>query len=137
VHVFRNMIDHGIETPEERLAAGKREFGLIQCKIRQSGNELTLSVSDDGRGIDAAKVLRVAESKGLIAPGQGGLMTAEEIYGLLFMDSLSTKDEVSALSGRGVGLSAVKAEVERLGGTIEVGSKPGRGSRFKFHLPLA
>jgi two-component system chemotaxis sensor kinase CheA len=137
VHVFRNMIDHGIETPEERLAAGKRELGLIQCKIKQTGDEVTLAVSDDGRGIDAAKVLRVAQSKGLLSPEQGKDMPAEDVYGLLFMDSFSTKEEVSALSGRGVGLSAVKAEVQRLGGDIEVSSKPGQGSKFKFRLPLS
>ena len=137
VHVFRNMIDHGIETPEERLAAGKRELGLIQCQIEQCGDEVRLAVSDDGRGIDAAKVLRIAESKGLLSPEQAKNMSVEEVYGLLFRDSFSTKDEVSALSGRGVGLSAVKAEVERLGGAIEVDSKPGHGSKFKFRLPLS
>jgi len=136
VHVFRNMIDHGIETPEERLEAGKREQGCIECEIKQSGDAVSVSVSDDGRGIDAAKVLRVAVAKGLLSLEQGQAMSQENVYGLLFLDSFSTKEEVSALSGRGVGLSAVKAEVERLGGSIEVSSKPGQGSKFKFCLPL-
>jgi len=112
-------------------------LGLIQCQIEQCGDEVRLAVSDDGRGIDAAKVLRIAESKGLLSPEQAKNMSVEEVYGLLFRDSFSTKDEVSALSGRGVGLSAVKAEVERLGGAIEVDSKPGHGSKFKFRLPLS
>lgn len=136
VHVFRNMIDHGLETPEERLEAGKREQGRIECKIKQSGTLFTLSVSDDGRGIDVAKVLRVAAAKGLLSPEQARDLPQDKIYALLFMDSFSTKEKVSALSGRGVGLSAVKAEIERLGGTIEVGSKPGQGTKFKFCLPL-
>uniref|UniRef100_I2Q6M3 histidine kinase n=1 Tax=Desulfovibrio sp. U5L TaxID=596152 RepID=I2Q6M3_9BACT len=136
VHVIRNMIDHGIETPEERLEAGKREQGRIECAIKQSDNMVSLSLSDDGRGIDVTKVLRLALAKGLVSPEQGQDMPREDVYGLLFADSFSTKEEVSALSGRGVGLSAVKAEVERLGGSIQVGSTPGQGSTFKFLFPL-
>jgi two-component system, chemotaxis family, sensor kinase CheA len=136
VHVFRNMIDHGLETPEERLETGKCEQGRIACAIKQSGNMVSLSVADDGRGIDTVKVLRVAVAKGFLPPDQGRNLSPEAIYGLLFMDSFSTKEEVSALSGRGVGLSAVKAEVERLGGDIQVSSNPGQGSKFSFLLPL-
>ncbi|MHC1790243.1 ATP-binding protein [Solidesulfovibrio sp.] len=136
VHVIRNMIDHGIETPEDRLESGKPEQGRIACAIGQSGSMVCLRVSDDGQGIDVAKVLHLAVSKGLVAPEQARDMPPEAVYGLLFADSFSTKDEVSALSGRGVGLSAVKAEVERLGGAVRVSSKPGHGSTFEFHFPL-
>ncbi len=136
VHVFRNMIDHGIESPEERLEAGKREQGVVKCKVRLEGGEVRLGISDDGRGIDAAKVARAAAAKGLVSPGDVAGLPLEKVYALLFEDSFSTKEEVSALSGRGVGLSAVKAEVERLGGTVEVASTPGLGSKFTFRFPL-
>ena len=136
VHVFRNMIDHGIETTEERLEAGKREMGQIACTVVCGQDTVSLSIADDGRGIDAGKVCRVAADKGLIPLEQCGRMSLEEVYALLFMDSFSTRDEVSALSGRGVGLAAVKAEVERLGGEIRVESHPGQGSSFTFSLPL-
>ena len=137
VHVFRNMIDHGIESPEERLESGKREFGMIECHVEKNGDAVCLAVSDDGKGIDTSKVLSVAMAKGLITQEQSQKMTPEQIYDLLFMDSLSTKDQVSALSGRGVGLAAVKAEIERLGGGIKVDSQLGHGSKFKFILPLS
>ncbi|OLN30530.1 Signal transduction histidine kinase CheA [Desulfovibrio sp. DV] len=137
VHVIRNMIDHGIETPEDRLENGKREQGRIACVIEQSGDTVCLRVSDDGQGIDAARVLQLAVAKGLVSPAKARDMAPQEVYGLLFADSFSTKEEVSALSGRGVGLSAVKAEVERLGGTIRVSSTPGQGSTFDFLFPLA
>lgn len=136
VHVIRNMIDHGIETPEDRLENGKPEQGRIACAVEQSGSTVCLRVSDDGQGIDVAKVLRLAVAKGLVAPEQARGMPPEAVYDLLFADSFSTKDEVSALSGRGVGLSAVKAEVERLGGVVRVSSKPGQGSAFEFRFPM-
>lgn len=137
VHVIRNMIDHGIETPEERLETGKSEQGRITFLIKQSGDMVSLAVSDDGRGINVAKVLQLALDKGLVSLQQAPTLPEEDVYAMLFADSFSTKEEVSALSGRGVGLSAVKAEVERLGGTIRVSSKPGAGSTFQFLLPLA
>ncbi|KHK00201.1 ATP-binding protein [Desulfovibrio sp. TomC] len=136
VHVIRNMIDHGIETPEERLESGKGEQGRITFVIEQSGPMVSLGVADDGRGIDVARVRLLAVDKGLVSPEQALTMSEEDVYGLLFADSFSTKEDVSALSGRGVGLSAVKAEVERLGGTIRVSSTPGEGSTFRFLLPL-
>jgi len=136
VHVIRNMIDHGIETPEERLETGKGEQGRIACLIGQSGGMASLAVSDDGRGIDVAKVLQLALAKGLLSPQQAQDMAPEDVYALLFADAFSTKEEVSALSGRGVGLAAVKAEVERLGGAVRVSSQPGAGSTFTFLFPL-
>ncbi len=136
-HVFRNMIDHGIETVEERVEANKRESGKISCHInRQGAHELCLAISDDGRGIDAEKIRTLAVQKGMLTAERASAICPEEMYELLFLDSFSTKDCVTALSGRGVGLSAVKAETEELGGHILVESEPGRGSRFSFILPI-
>jgi two-component system chemotaxis sensor kinase CheA len=137
VHVFRNMIDHGLEDMDERLATGKPETGVIACHVERLGEDaVRLTVSDDGRGIDVRRVLAKAVQKGLVAPGTAGAMEPAAVYDLLFRDDFSTRDEVSLLSGRGVGLAAVRAETERLGGTVRVESEPGRGSRFVFTLPL-
>ncbi len=137
VHVFRNMIDHGLEDMDERLATGKPETGTIACHVTRTGDDMVrLTVSDDGRGIDLARVLAKAVDKGLASPESAGDMGPEAVYDLLFRDDFSTRDEVSLLSGRGVGLAAVRAETERLGGTVRVESEPGRGSRFIFILPL-
>ena len=136
VHVFRNMIDHGIETPEERLEAGKRELGHIKCKVTAKEDGFKITIADDGAGIDVAKVRAKAVEKGTITPERAEDMSDAETFALLFQDSLSTKDEVTALSGRGVGLAAVKAELDALGGRVKVESKKGEGSKFKFYLPL-
>lgn len=137
VHVFRNMIDHGVESPEERLEAGKREMGVIECRVRLTDDGmLRIGVADDGRGIDVERVRAKAVAKGMLSEAEAAALDEQGVFALLFADSLSTKDEVSALSGRGMGLSAVKAEVDRLGGSIEIKSRPGQGSKFRFILPL-
>ncbi len=137
VHVFRNMIDHGVESPEDRVEAGKSELGRIACEIKQLGDDsFTIAISDDGAGIDVERVRAKAVEKGALAAGEAERMDDQAVYQLLFKDSLSTKEEVTALSGRGVGLSAVKAEVERLGGEIAIASELGKGSTFTFTLPI-
>ena len=137
VHVFRNMIDHGIEDVDRRLEAGKSELGRIVCRVgRIEDNEICLSISDDGNGIDTRKVLAKAVEKGILSADVAGGMSPREVYDLLFLDSFSTKETVGSLSGRGVGLAAVKAETERLGGRIQVESELGKGSTFRFFLPL-
>jgi len=137
VHVFRNMIDHGLEDMDERLATGKPEIGTIACHVERLGEDMVrLTVSDDGRGIDVARVLAKAAEKGLLASDPVADMAPEAVFELLFRDDFSTRDEVSLLSGRGVGLAAVRAETERLGGTVRVRSEVGRGSQFVFTLPL-
>ncbi len=136
-HIFRNMIDHGIENVEERIEAQKRESGSIECRLsRQGDSDLRLSISDDGRGIDIEKVRGMALQKGILGAETASAMPPGEIYDLLFLDSFSTKENVTALSGRGVGLAAVKAETEKLNGRIFVDSEPGHGSRFTFILPI-
>jgi len=138
VHVFRNMIDHGIEPPEKRLESGKRELGLIQCEVRlnDAGEAFTICVADDGAGIDAQKIKAKAVEKGFLSEDEAAGMDNDKAYDLLFMDSFSTKSEVTSLSGRGVGLAAVKAELVALGGGIRISSKPGQGTKFEFTVPV-
>lgn len=137
VHIFRNMIDHGIESPEERLESGKREYGKILCNIEDKGDGIfKINIADDGRGIDIEKVKKAAVAKGIVNEDEAAAMGREQGFALLFEDSFSTRSEVTALSGRGVGLSAVLAETQALGGRIEVSSKRGQGSTFSFYLPL-
>jgi two-component system chemotaxis sensor kinase CheA len=134
MHIIRNAIDHGLETPQERRAAGKPEKGLVELWASQKGNHVVIEVHDDGRGIDTDKVCRKAIEKGLISANQ--TLTEEEIFELLFMPGFSTRDEVSDLSGRGVGMDVVKNNITALSGMIEVKSQPGQGSSMIITLPI-
>ncbi len=135
-HIIRNAIDHGMETPSDRLADGKREIGLMSIAARQSGNTISIVVSDDGRGIDTDRVADKAVSTGLIQPSQRDQMSREDILQLIFEPGFSTADEVSSVSGRGVGLDVVRQNLERVGGTIKVTSKLGVGTLFTLQIPL-
>jgi len=135
VHLLRNSVDHGIETPEERLAAGKPETGLISLRAFHSGNHVFIEVADDGRGIDREKVLAKAIEKGLLKE-EAGKLSEEEVYGLLFHSGFSTASRITDISGRGVGLDVVKNTIESLGGHISVESRPGQGTKFTIQLPL-
>ncbi len=134
MHIIRNAIDHGLETPEERRQVGKPEKGQVQLWASQKGNHVVVEVHDDGRGIDAEGVRRKAVEKGLIGEGQS--LNEEEIYDLLFMPGFSTRDEVSDLSGRGVGMDVVKNNIAALSGMIEVQSTQGQGSSMINTLPI-
>jgi len=134
MHIIRNAIDHGLETPAERLAAGKPEKGTIRLWASQKGNHVVIEVRDDGRGIDPDKVKRKAVSRGLIAPDQE--LTRDEVYELLFLPGFSTRDEVSDLSGRGVGMDVVKNNIGNLSGMIELQSDLGRGTAMIITLPI-
>jgi two-component system chemotaxis sensor kinase CheA len=134
MHIIRNAIDHGIETPEERLQVGKHEKGQLQLWASQKGNHVVIEVHDDGRGIDAEGVCRKAVDKGLISEDQN--LSEEEIYDLLFKPGFSTRDEVSDLSGRGVGMDVVKNNIAALSGLIEVKSTQGQGSSMIITLPI-
>ena len=118
MHIIRNAIDHGLELPEERRSAGKPEKGLVRLWASQKGNHVVIEVHDDGRGIDLAKVRRKALEKRLISENQA--LTDEECYDLLFMPGFSTRDDVSDMSGRGVGMDVVKNNIAALSGMIEV-----------------
>jgi two-component system chemotaxis sensor kinase CheA len=134
MHIIRNAIDHGLEKPEERRAVGKPEKGAVQLWASQKGNHVVIEVHDDGRGIDSGKVLQKAIEKGLISKTQ--TLTEEETFDLLFMPGFSTRDEVSDLSGRGVGMDVVKNNIAALSGMIEVKSQPGQGSSMIITLPI-
>src|SRR5690606_4144023 len=132
---LRNSIDHGIEMPEERLTKGKPEEGTILLKAYHSGNHVFIEISDDGGGINIEKVLNKAIKNGLVDEKTAKNLSNEEIIEFIFSPGFSTSEQVSDLSGRGVGLDAVKNKIEQLGGTISVKTEKGQGSRFIIQLP--
>ncbi|KQL46794.1 serine/threonine protein kinase [Brevibacillus choshinensis] len=132
VHVFSNALDHGIEDEVERVAQQKERWGTIRCQIKQEGSMLHLTISDDGKGVDLERLKMVGQEK-----GWDDTKSEQEWLNELFKEDVSTKIEVaSELSGRGVGLSIVKREVERLGGTVDISTQKGKGTRFHFRIPL-
>lgn len=135
-HIIRNAIDHGFESPAERRKAGKREIGLLAIAARQSGNTISITVSDDGKGLDQARIGAKAVSSGLIGAADLPPMSRAEILQLVFAPGLSTAEQVSSVSGRGVGLDVVRANLEKVGGTIAVSSTPGHGTVFTLQIPL-
>ncbi len=137
VHVFNNMLDHGIEESEERTLSGKDPLGRITCALTRGLDALRLIVADDGRGIDADAIRKRAISIGIYTEESAAKASNEEILQCIFLDGFSTRDEVTGLSGRGVGLSAVKRETERIGGTVQISTKPGKGTAFIFDLPMS
>ena len=134
VHLIRNAGDHGLETAADRLAAGKGEAGHIRLSARQSGGEVVITVSDDGRGIDRARVRAKAEGLGLIAPG--ATIADGDLLQMIFHPGFSTAAAVTNLSGRGVGMDVVKRTVEELRGAIDVVSRPSEGSQVSLRIPL-
>ncbi|GAB4267856.1 MAG: hypothetical protein Kow0029_02690 [Candidatus Rifleibacteriota bacterium] len=136
VHLIRNSIDHGIESPEERIAKGKPEAGTITLIARHEGNNVIIEVKDDGRGVDPTIIGRLAVERGLFTAEQIAKMPPEEIIKIIFLPGFSTAQVVSDLSGRGVGMDAVKAKLEDLNGQLDIESKVGEGSRVIIKLPL-
>ncbi len=136
IHLVRNSIDHGIEPPEERLAKGKPEYGTIVLSALQEGDRIIVSIEDDGRGIDPEKVKQKAIEKGLIKPEQAEQMSDKEAYELIFMPGFSTVEQISDLSGRGVGMDVVANVIHSLRGAIEIESEPGQGTKITMKLPL-
>ncbi len=135
-HLLRNSADHGLESNEERIALGKPEVGNIYLDAYQDGNNVNIEVRDDGAGINVDKVRNKAIEKGTITPEQAENMTDKEIIDLLFRPSFSTAEQITDVSGRGVGLDVVKTKIEGLGGNIECKSVIGEGSSFIIRLPL-
>jgi two-component system chemotaxis sensor kinase CheA len=135
-HIIRNAVDHGIETPAERLKAGKREIGILSVSARQSGNQILIDIQDDGRGIDGNKLVEKAVAAGLVEKKEAGKLAPREQLALIFEAGLSTAKEVTAISGRGVGMDVVRSNIERIGGIVEVDSTPGEGTRMTLRVPL-
>ncbi len=134
VHLIRNSMDHGIETPEARRAAGKSPSGAIHLSARHSGANVVIRVSDDGRGLDVDKVRARALEQGLIQ--SGARLTEGEVFALIMAPGFSTAREVTEVSGRGVGMDVVRRSIESLRGSIDIASKPGEGMTVTFRLPL-
>ncbi|MGH8527027.1 MAG: chemotaxis protein CheA, partial [Gammaproteobacteria bacterium] len=134
VHLIRNALDHGIETPEERRAAGKPETGVLHLNAYHSGGSIIIEIADDGAGIDSRKILARARARGLIAEGDS--LPEDRIHDLIFQPGFSTAAEVTDVSGRGVGLDVVRRNIKDLGGVVEVRSRAGQGSTFLIKLPL-
>ena len=136
VHMVRNSVDHGIEMPDARAACGKPTVGRLVLSAQQEGDHILISVRDDGAGIDPEKLRRKVVEKGLMDPSDAAHLTTDECLQLVFMPGFSTKDQVSDLSGRGVGMDVVKSRIVGLNGSVTIESKIGQGSCVKLRVPL-
>jgi two-component system chemotaxis sensor kinase CheA len=136
VHLVRNAVDHGIESPDQREAAGKPRKAKVRLAARQEGDRILIEVGDDGRGMRPEVIRAKAIEKGLVTPDVAAGLDERASLALILLPGFSTKDAVSDLSGRGVGMDVVKTNIEKLKGRIEIFSEPGRGSRFVITLPL-
>jgi two-component system chemotaxis sensor kinase CheA len=135
-HIIRNAVDHGIETPADRLKAGKREIGILAVSARQSGNQILIDIKDDGRGIDGKKLVEKALDVGIIESAAAKELSPRDQLGLIFEAGLSTAKTVTSISGRGVGMDVVRSNIERIGGLVEVDSRVGEGTRMTLRVPL-
>jgi two-component system, chemotaxis family, sensor kinase CheA len=134
VHLVRNALDHGIESPEVRRASGKPEVGIIHLNAYHQGGSIVIEIKDDGAGLNADRILRKARERGLVKPDEA--LSDEQIADLIFLPGFSTADTVSDVSGRGVGMDVVRRNIKDLGGSVEIRSASGRGSTFTIRLPL-
>lgn len=135
VHLLRNSMDHGLETPDERRAAGKSEKGTVELSARHEEGEVWITIEDNGRGLNREKILAKAREKGMIQ-GDGSELSDKVIYNLIFQPGFSTADQITDISGRGVGMDVVKQNLEKIKGTIDVLSRPGQGTRITLRIPL-
>lgn len=135
-HMIRNAADHGLETPSERLAAGKSATGRITLQARHEGGAIIVEMADDGRGLDADRIRSKAISKGLVTAAQAAAMSDAEARQLIFLPGFSTAEQVTSVSGRGVGMDVVRTNIEKIGGVIELSSTEGEGTRFAIRIPL-
>lgn len=136
VHLLRNAVDHGVESTQQRIAAGKPETGTVNLRAFHSGNHVFIEIQDDGSGIDREKILAKGIKNGIVTEAEGALMTDEQVYMLLFAAGFSTAEVISDISGRGVGLDVVKSKIESLNGIVSVESTLGKGTKFSVQLPL-
>ncbi|WP_298437117.1 chemotaxis protein CheA [Geobacter sp.] len=136
IHLIRNAMDHGLETPDERTAAGKPRKGTLILSAAHEGNQIVISIKDDGKGIDPDRIARKAKEKGLVTDEQLAAMGQREILDLIFLPGFSTKEKATDLSGRGVGMDVVRTNIKKLNGIIDIKSELGQGSEFILKLPL-
>ncbi|RAK00765.1 chemotaxis protein CheA [Aliidiomarina maris] len=136
VHLVRNAVDHGIELPDEREKAGKPRIGNVKLAASQEGDHILLSITDDGAGMDAEKLKRLAIKRGVLDEDSAARMSNEEAYNLIFAAGFSTKEQISDVSGRGVGMDVVKTKINQLNGSVRIDSELGRGTRLEVKLPL-
>ncbi|ADH86379.1 chemotaxis protein CheA [Desulfurivibrio alkaliphilus] len=134
VHMMRNSVDHGIQPPDERVKHGKTPTGKVSLRAYQKGGNMVIEIEDDGEGLNTVKIRKKAESRGLVQPGDN--LSDHELNNMIFMPGFSTADQITDVSGRGVGMDVVKKAVEKLRGKVEVQSQPGKGSLFTIRLPL-
>jgi two-component system chemotaxis sensor kinase CheA len=135
-HLIRNAIDHGIETPEKRLAQGKSQIGQLLIQAFHESGKVNIEITDDGAGFNPEHIKNRALQQGFITTEQADLVTNKELFEMVFLPGLSTARQVSDISGRGVGLDVVKTNIDKIGGSIEVHSVPSKGTTFRFKLPL-
>ncbi|WP_158258624.1 chemotaxis protein CheA [Rhodopila globiformis] len=135
-HIIRNGADHGIESPADRIAAGKPEMGTIRLNAFHEGGHIIIEITDDGRGLDADRIRRKAIQEGLTSEAELAMMSDAQVFHFILRPGFSTAATVTAVSGRGVGMDVVRVNVEKIGGTIDVSSTPGRGARFMLKIPL-
>ena len=136
VHLVRNAVDHGIEPSEERLLAGKPSKSIVRLEVRQEGDHIVLIIADDGRGMSPERIRMKAVEKGIISEEEANMLDDRQSLNLIFMPGFSTKTQASAVSGRGVGMDVVKTNIQKLNGSVEIRSEPGKGSVFMISLPL-
>ena len=135
-HLIRNALDHGIETPEERVSAGKQAEGLVLVRAYHEGGQVTIEVTDDGRGIDHSAIRARAVAQGVVGAEHAARLTDRQAIDLLFLPGFTTADHVTTVSGRGVGMDVVRTNIERVGGSVDVAGEPGKGATFKIRIPL-
>ncbi len=135
-HVVRNSVDHGVESPEARMLRGKPAEGLIRLRAFHEGGQINIEISDDGAGIDPARLRTKATQRGLISADQASRMSDHEVLRLVFLPGFSTAEKISNISGRGVGMDVVKTNIEKIGGQVDIQSKMGEGTTLKIKIPL-
>jgi two-component system chemotaxis sensor kinase CheA len=135
-HIVRNSIDHGIEAPADRIVAGKPMSGRLRVSARQAGNQIAIEVVDDGRGIDADRLVEKAIANGVVTAEKAAAMSLHAKLNLIFLPGVSTAKQVTSISGRGVGMDVVRANLERIGGVVDIDSRPGHGLRLTMKVPL-
>jgi two-component system chemotaxis sensor kinase CheA len=135
-HVVRNALDHGIETPEERRACGKPAEGRLSLRAFHEGGQVNIEISDDGAGVKLEKVKQKALERGVVTPDHAARMSEREVLNLIFLPGFSTAQKVTNVSGRGVGMDVVKTNIEKIGGTVDMQSRPGQGTTLKIKIPL-